>query len=86
MVVTSEGWRVYVLLEMVYSLSVLDITEMGSVLVLLEVRPRRCCWCISLYYLSAPCTRSSDVYSLSVPNTVMMGALLLPVLLTTKMG
>ena len=37
-----------VMLEMVYSLSVLDTTKMGSVLVLLDVIPRRCCWCASL--------------------------------------
>ena len=42
--------------------------------------------CISPYYLSAPCSRSIYVYTLSVPNTVMMGALMLPVLVTTKMG
>ena len=55
------------MLEMVYSLSVLDITEMGSVLVLLDVTPRRCCWSTSPYYLSAPRTRSSDVYYLTCP-------------------
>ena len=76
-------WEVFLILMMMCSLSVLDITKMGSVLVLLDGIPRRCCWCASLRTTSLLLVVG---LTLSVPNTVMMGALLLPVLDTVTVG